>query len=71
MLLDYFRINKEELTAKQVSCVPCPTCRVAARRRCVLQLGALRSEPHMDRKLSAIEVIETNLGRKENSRKLA
>jgi CRP/FNR family transcriptional regulator, cyclic AMP receptor protein len=44
---------------KQVSSVPCPTCGVAAGQRCLLHSGALRSEPHVDRRLSAIEAIET------------
>jgi CRP/FNR family transcriptional regulator, cyclic AMP receptor protein len=52
-------MKKKELTTKQMSSVRCPTCGVAAGQRCVLHSGAPRSEPHVDRKLSAIEAIET------------
>jgi hypothetical protein len=52
------RVKKSELTPKQLSSVPCPTCGVAAGKRCVLHSGGLRLEPHVDRKLSAIEAIE-------------
>ncbi|MGI0133767.1 MAG: zinc finger domain-containing protein [Candidatus Micrarchaeaceae archaeon] len=47
-----------ELTQKQVSSVPCPTCGVAVGQRCVLNTGALRIEPHPDRRFSAAAVIE-------------
>jgi hypothetical protein len=47
-----------DLTRKQSSSVPCPTCGVAAGQRCVLQAGGLRLEPHTDRELSAAEAIE-------------
>ena len=53
-----FGMKKRELTKKQVSSVPCPTCGVSAGRRCVLNSGGLRFEAHVNRKLSAIEVIE-------------
>jgi CRP/FNR family cyclic AMP-dependent transcriptional regulator len=54
-----FRVKKKELSTNQLLSVPCPSCGVAAGQRCVLHLGALRSEPHVDRKLSAIEAVET------------
>ena len=57
----HFRMKKHELTARQLSAVPCPTCGVAVGQRCILASGTLRSEPHVDRKLSAIEAIEKNL----------
>jgi hypothetical protein len=38
--------------------VPCPICGVAAGERCLLHSGGLRNEPHLDRKLSAIEAVE-------------
>lgn len=57
-LLHSVRMKKKELTSKQISAVPCPTCHVAAGKRCELLSGAPRSEPHVDRKLSAIEAIE-------------
>ena len=47
-----------DLTSKQLVSVPCPTCGVAAGARCLLHSGAPRSEPHVDRKLSAAEAIE-------------
>jgi hypothetical protein len=46
------------MTPKQLSSVPCPRCGVAAGKRCVLHSGALRAEPHVDRRLSAIEAVE-------------
>jgi len=53
------RMKKKELTPKQLSSVPCPTCGVAAGKRCVLLSGTPRREPHVDRKLSAAEAIKT------------
>ncbi len=53
------RMKKKELTPKQLSSVPCPTCGVAAGKRCVLLSGTPRIEPHTDRKLSAAEAIKT------------
>jgi len=58
VLSDHFRVKKKELSTKQLRSVPCPSCGVAAGQRCVLHSGDLRSEPHVDRKLSAIEAIE-------------
>jgi hypothetical protein len=52
-------MKMKELTPKQVSSVPCPTCGVAAGKRCVLHSGAARTEPHVDRKLSAAGALET------------
>jgi hypothetical protein len=51
-------MKKKELTPEQLVSVPCPTCGVAVGERCVLHSGAPRSEPHVDRKLSAIEAIQ-------------
>jgi len=56
--MQHLGMKKRNLTPKQLSSVPCATCGVAAGQRCVLHSGALRSEPHVDRKLSAIEAIE-------------
>src|ERR1700730_215376 len=53
-----FRNENEELTPKQLSAVPCPTCGVAAGQRCVLLSGAPRNEPHVDRKIAATEAVE-------------
>jgi hypothetical protein len=52
-------MRKSELTPKQVSSVACPTCGVAAGRRCVMASGIPRTRPHVDRKFATIEVIET------------
>jgi hypothetical protein len=51
-------MKKKELTRKQLSSVPCPTCGVIAGKRCVLQAGGLRREPHLARKHSAAEAVE-------------
>jgi hypothetical protein len=61
VLSHYLRMKKKDLTPKQACSVPCPTCGVAAGRRCVLHSGTLRFQPHVDRKLSAIEAIEKKL----------
>jgi hypothetical protein len=39
--------------------VPCRTCGVAAGMPCLLSSGRLRNDPHLDRKLDAIEAVET------------
>jgi hypothetical protein len=52
------RMKSRELTAKQLSAVPCPTCGVAAGNSCVLHSGAPRSAPHVDRKFCAMDAIE-------------
>ena len=51
-------MRRADLTPKQLSSVPCPTCGVAARARCLLHSGTPRSEPHVDRKLVAAEAVE-------------
>ncbi|MHB8410479.1 MAG: zinc finger domain-containing protein [Candidatus Acidiferrales bacterium] len=51
-------MKKKELTPKQLSAVPCPTCGVAAGESCVLHSGGARSEAHVERKLSAIEALQ-------------
>ena len=52
------RMKKSELTLRQVSAVPCPTCGVAIGMPCVLHSGGKRLEPHVDRKLAAIKSLE-------------
>jgi hypothetical protein len=47
-----------DLTKKQSSFVDCPICGVAAGRRCLVEAGGPRVEPHMSRKLAVIEVLE-------------
>jgi len=51
-------MKRKELTPEQLSSVPCPTCGVGVGEGCVLHSGALRSEPHVDRKFAAAEAIE-------------
>lgn len=51
-------MKKKELTPKQILSVPCPTCGVPAGKRCVLHSGGPRSQPHVDRTLAALAVIE-------------
>jgi hypothetical protein len=51
-------MRMSHLTVKQLFSVPCPTCGVATGERCLLNSGAPRSEPHVDRRLSAAEAIE-------------
>jgi len=51
-------VKSKELTAKQILCVPCATCGAAVKEPCELHTGALRSEPHRDRKLSAADAVE-------------
>jgi hypothetical protein len=51
-------MKKKDLTPKQMSSVPCPTCGVAAGMPCELYSGGLRSGPHVDRKLAAADAVE-------------
>ena len=51
-------MKKKELTRKLLSSIPCPTCGVAAGKRCVMQSGGLRREPHLARMYSAAEAVE-------------
>jgi len=55
-------MKKSELTPKQVSYGPCPTCGVAIRKSGVLNSGAPRSRPHVDRRFAAIEAAERKSG---------
>jgi hypothetical protein len=57
--LHYLTMKTKELTPKQILSVPCPTCGAATGEACELHSGALRFEPHRDRKLSAAEAVET------------
>jgi hypothetical protein len=52
-------VKTKELTPKQIVSVPCPTCGAATEEACELHTGALRTEPHRDRKLSAADAVET------------
>src|ERR1700688_2645597 len=53
------QMRMNDLTAKQLVSVPCPRCGVATGEQCLLHSGFPRSDPHVDRKLSAAEMIET------------
>jgi hypothetical protein len=59
--LHYAVVKTKELTAKQILSVPCNTCGAAIGEACELHTGALRTEPHRDRKLSAAEAVETKV----------
>jgi len=50
-------MKSKNLTQAQIYSVTCPTCGVAAGKRCVLHSGAERT-PHIDRRFSAAEKIE-------------
>jgi len=53
-------MKTKELTVKQINSVRCTTCGAAIGEPCELHSGALRFEPHWDRKLSAADALETN-----------
>jgi len=48
-----------DMTPELFLSVLCPTCKVASGKRCLLLSGGLRTESHIDRKLAAIEAVET------------
>ena len=54
------RMKKKELTPQEMFSVPCPTCGVPSGKYCVLNTGAPRSNPHIDRKFAAMEALEKN-----------
>jgi hypothetical protein len=56
--MHYVVVKTRELTAQQISSVPCETCGAAIGEVCELHTGDPRTEPHRDRKLSAAEAIE-------------
>jgi hypothetical protein len=51
-------VKTKELTPKQILSVLCGTCGAAIGEACELHTGALRFEPHRDRKLSAAEAMQ-------------
>jgi hypothetical protein len=55
---DPVRMKMKELSPKQLSSVPCPTCGVAAGQGCMLHSGGQRSGPHVARKFAATEATE-------------
>jgi hypothetical protein len=52
------QMNKKDLTREETNSVPCPTCGVGVGKRCILYSGGLRSEPHLVRKIVAIEALD-------------
>lgn len=62
--LHYLEVKSKELTARQVLSVPCATCGASVGEACELHSGALRTEPHRERKLTAAEAAETRLVRR-------
>jgi hypothetical protein len=58
------------LTPKLLLAVPCPSCGVAAGDRCLLREGGFRNEPHIDRKLTAIEAVESKGISRPGSKKI-
>jgi hypothetical protein len=56
--VDHVAMKTKELTRKQVLSVACPTCGAAIGKACELHTGALRTEPHRDRRLSAAEAVD-------------
>jgi hypothetical protein len=54
----YISMKIKELTPRQLSSVPCPTCGVPVGRRCLLLSGAPRSAPHLERRFCAADAVE-------------
>ena len=57
--LHHVVVKTKDLTSEQILSVPCTTCGAAIGEACELHTGALRTEPHRDRKFSAAEAVET------------
>jgi hypothetical protein len=55
--LNHVLVKTKDLTRKQILSVRCPTCGAATKEACKLHTGALRTEPHRDRKLAAAEAV--------------
>jgi len=51
-------MEKKNPTNKQLSSVSCPTCGAGVGAPCVWNSGGLRLGTHLNRKLSALEVID-------------
>jgi hypothetical protein len=54
-----FQMRMGEMAPRLLLVVACPICGAAAGKRCLLQSGRPSSEPHIDRKLCAIEAVES------------
>jgi hypothetical protein len=55
-------MKKKGPSSKAVFTVACPTCGVAAGKRCILTTGKPRIEAHVNRRLSALEMLERKAG---------
>jgi hypothetical protein len=55
-------MRMKDMTAKQLSAVPCPRCGVVTGKRCLEPSGTVRAGPHVDRRLAAIEAVEIKRG---------
>jgi hypothetical protein len=60
-------MKNTRLMRKLALVVSCPTCGVAAGKRCVLVSGDLRTEPHASRKVAASEAVVTQENRSGRS----
>ena len=58
-------VKTKELALKQILSVPCPTCGAPTEEPCDLHTGALRTELHRDRKLSAAEAVEGSQSKRQ------
>jgi len=58
VLAQHVQMRMNDLTSRQLFSVPCPRCGAATGHICEVHSGGLRFEPHLDRKLSAIEAVE-------------
>jgi hypothetical protein len=52
------RLKRKHLTQTQLLSVACPTCGVAPGTHCLLYSGESRANPHVDRKLCALVILE-------------
>ncbi len=52
-------MRMNDMTPELFLSVRCPTCKVASGNRCLSYSGGPRTEAHIDRKLAAIEAVET------------
>jgi hypothetical protein len=51
-------MRMRDLSPRALLAVACPKCGAPVGKRCLLYSGGMRNEPHVDRKLSAIEALE-------------
>ncbi len=61
-------MKAKHLTLTEQSSVTCPTCGVAAGKRCVLAAGGPRNGSHRNRKDAAVEAVEKRGLRSEKAR---